>query len=176
MSTTGASWTSGPSGARRPRPLSAVGRVAAPVVALVLLTILPPAVAVAQVRDPAVDQYVESVPGAGGGDGTSEGGSPRDGSGLPPRVQSRIESRGGDDAAALEAVGTSPALGAPKRAPKNETRIGSPGGSKSTPSALDAIASAASGDGSSGGWLLAGLAVLTAALGGMALARRLLTR
>jgi hypothetical protein len=148
-----------------------MGRVAAPVVALVLLTILPPAAAVAQVRDPAVDQYVESVPGAGGGTGTPNGGTGQDGAGLPPGVKRQIERSGGADAPALAAVASSPALGAPKQAdsPKAGAKLRS--GSESSPSALRSVASAAGGDGNSSGWLLAGLALLTAALAGTAFAR-----
>ncbi len=150
-----------------------MGRVAAPVVALVLLTILPPAAAVAQVRDPAVDQYVESVPGATGDTGTPKGGAGPDGGGLPSDLKRQIESEGGADAAALEAVGSSPELGS-SASGRRQTAAGDlPHGSGDSPSTLDAVASATvSGDGNAGGWLLAGLAVLTAALGATAFARR----
>ncbi|HMJ97271.1 MAG TPA: hypothetical protein VK486_15560 [Thermoleophilaceae bacterium] len=169
MRTTGANSSSEMSGGRERRSLSAMGRLAAPVVALVLLTILPPAAAVAQVRDPAVDQYVESVPGAGGGNGAPEGGA---GGGLPSGVKRQIAKEGGADAEALAAVASSPALGAPKQADRPSARADSRTGPKSDPSALHAIASAAGGDGNSGGWLLAGIAALTAALAGAALVRK----
>lgn len=126
---------------------------------------LPPAAAVAQVKDPAVDQYVESVPGANGDTGAPKGG------GLPSDLQRQIESEGGADAAALEAVGSSPALGAPAPRRGHAAAGDLPHGSDDSPSTLDALASATvSGDGNTGGWLLAGLAVLTVALAGTALA------
>ena len=119
--------------------------------------------------DPAVDQYVESVP-TSGGDPRKPGGG-----GLPPGVKRQLEREGGADAAALEAVASSGALGAPasdgrRRASKADA---SDSGSNPRPSALEALTSAAvSDDGSAGGWLIAGLALLTVALAGTALARR----
>ena len=170
MRRTGANGSSGPNGRREPRSLAAIGRVAAPVVALVLLTMLPPVAAAAPVKDPAVDQYVESVPAADGGNGSD----PRSGSGgLPPRVARQIEQSGGRDAEALKAVGSSPALGAPsKERGGREARSATRAEPQGNPSALDAIASAAGGDSNSGGWLLAGIALLTVALSATALARR----
>jgi hypothetical protein len=174
MRSRGANWKSGPSGGRGLRSLPAIGRVAAPVVALVLLMILPPAATAAPVRDPAVEQYVESVPGADGGDSTP-GGGPRSGGGLPSDVQRQIQQEGGADAAALKAVASSAALGAPKKGRAAAAHL--PRGSEPSRSALGAVASAAtSGDGNSGGWLIAGIAALTAALAATALARRSLTR
>lgn len=90
-------------------------------------------------------------------------------------MQHQIQQEGGADAAALEAVGSSPELGAP--ASRRHDAADLPHGSGQSRSALGAAASAAvSDDGSAGAWLLAGLAVLTAALAGTALARRALTR
>jgi hypothetical protein len=169
MRGTRANRNSEPSGGRERRSLSAA-RVA--VMALVLLTILPPAGTAAPSRDPAVNQYVESVPGTGGdrapGSERRSGGEP-----LPPDVRSEIERSGGEDVEALEAVASSPALGAPRadRGDDREARAG--GGSDGPPSTIDAVASAAaSGDGDAGGWLVGGLALLTAALAAFALARR----
>jgi len=169
MRRTGAIWTSGPGRRGESRSLPAIGRVAS-VVALVLLTILPPVAAAAPVKEPAVDQYVESVPGADGGNGAA----PRSGAGgLPPRIERQIERRGGQDAEALEAVGSSPALGAPSQdRGHREAGAATRAEPQGNPSALDAIASAAGGDGNSGGWLLAGIALLTVALSATALARR----
>ena len=83
-----------PNGRRERRSLSAA-RVAAPVMALVLLTILPPAGMAAPSNDPAVDQYVESVPGAGGDRAPNS--EPRSGGErLPSDVSSEIERSGGD--------------------------------------------------------------------------------
>jgi hypothetical protein len=145
------------------------------VVALVLLTIVAPAGAAVPgtgASSPAVDQYVESVPTAGG--------EPRErsGGGLPPAVARQLQREGGVDAQALEAVASSPALGAPadqggdgrRRASKADL---SEADSTPTPPALSALGSAAvSDDGGAGGWLIAGLALLTVALAGTALARR----
>jgi hypothetical protein len=163
------------------------------VLALVLLTILPPA---AFGRDPAVDQYVESVPRAGG-DRPVES-EPPSGSPAPQEeVRQQILDSGGEDAPALEAVTTSPALGAPEapqrgtgKAPQRGTakarqrgtakarqrgtakthspRAAAPG----TPSAFEAASSAASGDGSARGWLLGGLALLSLVLASAAIGRR----
>jgi hypothetical protein len=139
---------------------------------LVLLTILPPAGMAAPSRDPAVDQYVESVPGAGGDRAPNS--EPRSGGErLPSDVRSEIERSGGEDAEDLRAVASSPALGAP-RADDDRNGDGDSGAaSKGPPSTIDAVTSAAaSGDGDASGWLIAGLALLTAALAGTALLRR----
>jgi hypothetical protein len=141
------------------------------VVALVLLTILPPVAAAAPVKEPAVDQYVESVPRADGGNDAA----PRQDRELPPSLEEQIQQTGGEDAAALEAVAESPALGAPaerRGGGDRESKAAIRAQSRSEPSTLDAVASAASGDGNSGAWLLAALAVLTATLAGAAVARR----
>jgi hypothetical protein len=149
-----------------------VGRVSALVVALALLTIVAPAGAAVPgtgASSPAVDQYVESVPTAGGDPRKPGGGGPA------PGVKRKLEGEGGADAAALEAVASSPALGAPdsdgrRRASRADI---ADSGSNPRPSALEALTSAAvSDDGGAGGWLIAGLALLTVALAGTALARR----
>lgn len=160
-----------PDGRRERRSLSAA-RVAAPVMALVLLTILPPAGMAAPSNDPAVDQYVESVPGAGGD--RAPGSEPRSGGErLPSDVSREIERSGGDDAEALEAVASSPALGAPRADTGKGSEAGSRASSEGPPSTIDAVTSAAaSSGGDAGGWLLGGLAFLTAALATFALARR----
>jgi hypothetical protein len=178
MSSRGAHRSSRTSGGRGPAPLFAIGRVAAPVVALVLLTILPSAATAAPVQDPAVEQYVESVPGArGDGPDRTPSGS---GGGLPAQVQRQVEREGGADAGALEAVASSAELGAPATAAKKRRHGQSAGLRRAgdpSPSAIDAVGSAALGEhGSSGGWVLLGIALLTAALAATALARRSLTR
>jgi hypothetical protein len=147
-----------------------MGRAAAPVVALVLLTILPPAATAAPVRDPAVEQYVESVPGADG-DGRGDN-QPGSGGGLPADLKRQIERDGGAEAQALESLASSRELGAPTTRRERHDGPVLPGADHG-PSTLDAVSSAAvGGGGSSGGWVLAGIALLTAALGATALARR----
>jgi len=140
--------------------------------ALVLLTILPPAGTAAPGRDPAVNQYVESVPGAGGDRAPNT--EPRSGGErLPSGVRAEIERSGGEDTEALEAVASSPALGAPKAERGADGAAGSRARSEGSPSTLGAVTSAAaSGDGDASRWLLWGLVLLTAALAGTALARR----
>jgi hypothetical protein len=139
--------------------------------ALVLLTILPPAGAAAQGNDPAVGQYVESVPSTDGDRAPNN--EPRSGGGdLPSGVSREIQREGGEDAEALEAVGTSPALGAPEKDGERRDGAGSSDVSTSDPSAVRAVASAAGGDGGASGWLLGGLVLLTAVLAGTALARK----
>jgi hypothetical protein len=138
----------------------------------VLLTILPPAGTAAPSRDPAVNQYVESVPGAGGDRAPNNeprsGGEP-----LPSDVRSEIKRSGGEDTDALEAVASSPALGAPRADRGDRDGPGAGRRSEGPPSTIDAVASAAaSGDGDAGGWLIGGLALLTAALAALGLARR----
>jgi hypothetical protein len=136
------------------------------VVALLLLTILPHT---ALARDPAVDQYVESVPGPGGD--RPAGSEPQPGgAALPPAVREQIRSEGGDDAAALTNVASSPALGAPK--PSRRASESGAARPDSSPSALDAVTSTATGDSGAGAWLIGGLAVLTAALAVTVLTRR----
>ena len=140
--------------------------------ALVLLTILPPAGMAAPSNDPAVNQYVESVPGAGGDRAPNS--EPRSGGGtLPADVSREIERSGGEDAEALEAVASSPALGAPRADRGEGGEAGSRAGSKGPPSTIGAATSAAaSSDGDAGGWLIGGIVLLTVLLAGTALLRR----
>ena len=128
----------------------------------------------AGVANPSVDQYVESVPTAGGS--PAPGGRPAQ---LPAAVRDRIRSEGGADAATLQAVASSPALGAPASASGTG---GHSGGSKpdrsGTAGEPDSPVTAATttavpdGGGSSVPVLAGGLILLTAAGAGMALARR----
>ena len=136
--------------------------------ALVLLTILPPAGATAQSKDPAVDQYVESVPSAGGD--RAPGSRAPSGSGdLPAGVRREIQRTGGDDAETLKAMASSPALGAPK----NQRRPAQGAGRSTAPSGLGAgIGAATNDDGDSLLWLLAGVIAVTAAIGATALRSR----
>jgi hypothetical protein len=160
--------------------------------------ILPPAATAASGADPSnpsLDQYVESVPSSHG-DKTPPAGSSR--GHLSSSVSHEIAKRGGADAKQLEALATSPALGAPTSTatPSSPGVAGSrggqtgrtPGGSGGsargaaraplaigarTPSGLHAIATAAtSGEGSSIGLLAGGLVLITALLGGTALVAR----
>jgi hypothetical protein len=140
--------------------------------ALVVLTILPPAGTAAPSRDPAVNQYVESVPGAGGDRAPNteprSGGEP-----LPSDVRSEIERSGGEDSEALEAVASSPALGAPRADRERDGDPSSRATLKGPPSTIGAVTSAAaSSDGDASGWLIGGLVLLTVALAGTALARK----
>jgi hypothetical protein len=163
-----------PSKGRVPRGLPAL-------LALALLMALP---SVSWAGNPSLDQYVESVPTGHGG--PSHGGGGGGGSHLPASTQRQIEQQGGSDAAALQEVAGSPALGAPAGGDSNGgsgkpggSRNAAPGGSAptaagtSSPSAVDAVTSAATGGGGSAGpWLLVGLIALTGASGAVALARR----
>ena len=149
--------------------------------ALLLLTFVAPAqasVPAAGASDPAVDQYVESVPTAGGdpepkkksqSDGEPSGGQP------PAGAQEEIEPGASADAEALEAVEQSPELGAPaveRDTKRRDTSGSAERASEHRPSTVDAVSSAAvSGDGNPGGWILGAVAVLTAALGAAAFAR-----
>jgi hypothetical protein len=151
--------------------------------------ILPPAATAASGADPSnpsVNQYVESVPSSHGGQPPSGGGSSPS-SHLPASVRHRIAAQGGTDAKQLESVATSPALGAPP-APnaasggKGKGGTGSggtgSGGAPSaaderSPSAISAVATAATGgNGNSVVILVAGLALITALAAAIALARR----
>jgi hypothetical protein len=166
-----------------------------------LLIVLPPA---ARAANPSVDQYVESVPTAdgdtiGGGNGGVGGGrTTRDHANpgptrLPHSVRQRIRSQGGSDAATLETIASSPALGAPDSVPASDSgggsgrgrsRSGGGGGGsggngngnvadEKPPSAIKAATAAAvDGGGGSMGVLAGGLILLTAAGAGIALARR----
>jgi hypothetical protein len=136
-----------------------------------LLMILPP---VAGAANPSVDQYVESVPSASGpgpGDGGDDGG-PTHGHAttLPPATRKAIRAEGGSDAGALEAIASSPALGAPDT---GGARSGS--GAKAPragASTKPAAAATVDGGGSSVAVLAAGLILLTVVACGTALARR----
>jgi hypothetical protein len=128
-----------------------------------------PSAAIAS-ANPSVDQYVESVPSVGGT--PPPGTSPRSPGGagaLPPDLQRRIDASGGTDARQLEAVVTSPALGAPaprERAEAARARGGAPAPSASEPARPAAIKAAigagSHGDGTPFGWLLAGWLATTA--------------
>ena len=145
--------------------------------------------------NPSLDQYVESVPSSHGDHpGPPSGGSSHGGQ-LSASVRHRINAHGGSDAKQLEAVATSPALGAPTSSSAGSgggggAGSGSGGGGGSAgggqsgadtpsvadeggPSSLSAITSAAShGDGSSIGPLVAGLLLISAVAVGLALLRR----
>lgn len=162
-----------------------------------VLMLLPPATAAGAPGgdSPSLNQYVESVPtadgdqptprgGPAGGSGGGGGGGGSAGSSLPPSVRSEIRAQGGADADQLEAIAGSPALGAPAQdrgrgAQGNSGRdrdAGAPGARASSghrPSAVDAVATAATsgGEGASTA-LVGGLVLLTAAMAFAALARR----
>jgi hypothetical protein len=92
-------------------------------------------------------------------------------------VHRQLQREGGADAEALAAVASSPALGAPADQGGDGRRRSSKAdvsdAESTPPSALGALGSAAvSDDGGAGGWLIVGLALLTVALAGTALARR----
>jgi hypothetical protein len=161
------------------------------VFAFVVLMLLPPAATAASGADPSnpsLDQYVESVPSSHGGQPPPGGSSHGR---LSDSVRHKIARQGGADAKQLQAVATSPAFGAPtSSATASSSRSsgsssgGSAGGAGSTagpslkteenqPSGLHAIATAAThGEGSSTGLLIGGLLLITALVGGTALARR----
>jgi hypothetical protein len=110
---------------RRPPLPSGAARLRVPlaVVALVVLIVFPSAAAADPGSNPAVDQYVESVPSSGGdtpSGGSHSGGNHR----LPPAVRHQIHSQGGADAPELEAVASSPALGAPPTTPATPAATG----------------------------------------------------
>jgi len=123
--------------------------------------------------NPSVDQYVERVPSAGGDGAPRENPRSGGGEGLSPSVQRQLD-QAGRSAEALEAIAGSPALGAPDRPADSGAKPDpAPPEMSSDPSPFDAVTSAAtSGDGGASGWLIAGLALLTAALAGTALARK----
>jgi hypothetical protein len=185
---------------RRGPSTAAVRRIPIAVLAFVVLMILPPAATAASGADPSnpsLDQYVESVPTSDGspppGGGSSQGH-------LSDSMRHRIAVHGGSDARQLEAIASSPSLGAPVSSAATTANGGSGSSSAATgtgsakgghggdrrsgarpapaaadhrPSGLEAVAnSAAHGDGSSMGLLLVGLVTITALFGGTALARR----
>lgn len=144
--------------------------------ALLLLTFVAPAqasVPAAGASDPAVDQYVESVPTAGGDPEPKT--KSRSGGEPPAGAQGEIEPGGDADVEALEAVEESPELGAPaveRGKKRRDTSDSAEPASEHRPSTVDAVSSAAvSGDGNPGGWILGAVALLTAALGAAAFAR-----
>jgi hypothetical protein len=125
--------------------------------------------------NPSVDQYVESVPTGDGGTSGGGGAKPEGGT-LPQRVRDRLQEEGGSDAAQLEAVATSPALGAPaagKPAPTTRRDDATPRADAPKPSALDAATTAAVDNGGAPiGVLVGGMLALTAIAGAAAFARR----
>jgi hypothetical protein len=164
--------------------VAAARRMPLAVISLVVLMLTPPVATAASGADPsnpALDQYVESVPSSHGNHpGPPSAGSQTDPNALPPSVRSQIQTQGGSDAQQLEAVGSSPALGAPPehharrgdggtRAPRAPTRVKP---EEKSPSLLSSVAKAATDGGDSAGLLIVGLVLLTAALGGTALVRR----
>jgi hypothetical protein len=152
--------------------------------AWVVLMILPPAAMAGSGADPSnpsLDQYVESVP-------TSHGDPPpagRSGNGrastpqLPAAIRQRIVAQGGSDATQLERAGSSPAWGAPATRAVPGGRSARGGGrargavEQDRPSLLSSLANGATEGGSGGtGALVAGLLLVTGAIGGTALVRR----
>ncbi len=109
------------------RPNGRRSRSATVFILLALTLLSLPSQAAAQ-DEPAIDEYVEQIP-TGGGDVPTGGGDVPTGGGhegtggdgggggdeatLPPSVISQIEREGGDDAAALRTLATSPEYGAP---------------------------------------------------------------
>jgi hypothetical protein len=158
-------------------------------VALVVLMILPPAATAGSGTDPSnpsLDQYVESVPTSHGDHPQPPAGGTSPSGHLPPSVRHRLAAQGGADAKQLDAIATSPSLGAPssQSAPARGS-AGRPsnggtgtGGAASaaderSPSAISAVARAATGgDGSSVVVLVGGLALITALMAAVALGRR----
>jgi hypothetical protein len=123
------------------------------------------------------DQYVETLPTANGPRATDRKPKHRRAA-LAPGIQHRLAQQGGSSAATLEAVATSPELGAP--APSSGPgatgsnggsgsgsgggrRHGGKGSGESTPSVPSAAIKAASGTGTGLGWLALGLPLITAA-------------
>jgi hypothetical protein len=144
------------------------------VLALVLLMLLPSATAaVAEAStSPSVDQYVESVPTAGG-DTTTHPGRGGHGQALTPGVKRRIRQGGGSDARKLEAIAVSPALGAPAGDHGRKRSTSYAPRDPAQPSALKAAVTAGThGDGTAFGWLIAGLLGIGAVAGAAALSRR----
>jgi hypothetical protein len=124
---------------------------------------------------PAVSAYVEMVPTSRGprqaGAGTARGRP------LAPRIDRLLRTRGGDDAALLERLATSPAYGAPPsdRPKKPPTKSGPP--EPATPSSSGNALSAAIDAGGDGGEgrllrLLLVLTAVTAVIGAVAALRR----
>ena len=128
--------------------------------------------------DPAVNQYVESVPTAGG---AKPSGAARSGGGsrLPEAVRQRVREQAGADADDLEAIATAPELGAPRERLEGGSSPGrAPAGGAAAPPAAEegpvaaAVDAAVDGDGSTMPWLVAGLLATSALVGGAALVRR----
>jgi hypothetical protein len=167
------------------------------VLAFVVLMILPPAATAATGADPSnpsLDQYVESVPTSHGdpppGGGSSQGHITTSTGHLPASIRHDIAARGGRDATQLEAIATSPAFGAPATAVRSTAGGGATGGDTGgsrhadkspaapvradhRPSGIAALAdSATRSGGGSIGLLLGGVVLISALLGGTALARR----
>jgi hypothetical protein len=156
------------------------------VLGVVLIVALPAsASASSDGTNPSLDQYVESVPTATGDrSDPSYGGNRRGSAGaLPAATRRRIGQQGGADAPALEAVAGSPALGAPptRGSGGNGREAGRASGegrsatppAAAAPSAIDAAATAATGDGAGATpWLLAGVVLVSLAAAAAALARR----
>jgi hypothetical protein len=109
----------------------------------------------------AIDQYIESVPTAGGG--VVNGVGKTRSKALPKRVGAAIERQGGADAATLRAIASTSTYGAPQKriAPK---QVAHP--RREPPESSGALSAAAIATGSSGShalWLLGILVVTTVA-------------
>jgi hypothetical protein len=156
---------------------ASVRRRVLPAVVVVLLALVSPAPAAAAPEDPAVDQYVERVPGPGG-DARAE--RPARRSQLPARVRRQLEREGAEDAEALEALAESPALGAPPAGrgaapgrPDAREEPGEPRTEADRPSTLEAVASGpAPGDSGAIALLAVGMVAVAAAAIAAALRRR----
>jgi len=92
---------------------------------------------------------------------------------LPEDARQQVQAQGGADAEALEALATSPALGAPKADEEKTDNAIEAGGDRKRPSPVGAAAAApAEGDDTTMAILLASLGVLSAVAAGIALKRR----
>ena len=101
----------------------------------------------------AIDQYIESVPTAGGG--VTNGVGKKRAKALPRRVGALIARDGGADAETLGEIASSSTYGAPQK-PLAPKRV-----APSSPSALSAAATATGSSGSYALWLLGILALTT---------------
>lgn len=118
------------------------------------------------------EQYLETVPGASGNQTVKPGGSKPNGSLLPSRVRTQLESRG-TDGKQLEALvnATAPS---PKQSAANQPSSGAPPARAQGPSAIDSVKRSLTegGDSEGMGLLLPGLLVAsTLLLGAVALQR-----
>jgi len=124
--------------------------------------------------DSALAQYVEQIPTSQGPKAVGRGGGEAPASPLDASAQAELTAKGGADADLLEAIATSPALGAPERKTKRK-EVSSPATKRErSPTDSEAAGKATGNESTASQLISARVVALLAVLGAIALGAGLL--